>query len=76
MVSPPGTGKTLVAEILAVNEWVSSGKPSVYLVPYVALAEEKYDEFDMGYRLFISGNRYWKQRNLQIGRLQLRSMIR
>lgn len=46
MVSPPGTGKTLVAELISVNEWVSSGNPTVYLVPYVALAEEKYDEFD------------------------------
>ncbi|TKX83530.1 ski2-type helicase, partial [Halorubrum sp. SS5] len=41
MVSPPGTGKTLVAELISVNEWVSSGNPVVYLVPYVALAEEK-----------------------------------
>ncbi|WP_042662838.1 DEAD/DEAH box helicase [Haloferax sp. ATB1] len=46
MVSPPGTGKTLIAEIIAVNEWVSSGNPAVYLVPYVALAQEKYDDFD------------------------------
>lgn len=46
MVSPPGTGKTLVAELISVNEWVSSGNPVVYLVPYVALAEEKYYEFD------------------------------
>lgn len=46
MISPPGTGKTLVAELISVNEWVSSGNPVVYLVPYVALAEEKYDEFD------------------------------
>jgi len=46
MVSPPGTGKTLIAEIITVNEWVASGNPSVYLVPYVALAEEKYADFD------------------------------
>lgn len=46
MVSPPGTGKTLIAELITVNEWVSSGNPAVYLVPYVALAEEKYDDFD------------------------------
>lgn len=46
MVSPPGTGKTLVAELIAVNEWVSSGNPAVYLVPYVALAKEKYDDFE------------------------------
>lgn len=45
MVSPPGTGKTLIAEMIAVNEWVTSGNPAVYLVPYVALAEEKYDDF-------------------------------
>jgi helicase len=46
MVSPPGTGKTLIAEIITVNEWVTSGNPSVYLVPYVALAEEKYADFE------------------------------
>lgn len=46
MVSPPGTGKTLISEIIAVHEWQQSLSPSVYLVPYVSLAEEKYSEFD------------------------------
>ena len=41
MVSSPGIGKTHIAEIIAVNEWVSSGNPAVSLVPYVALAQEK-----------------------------------
>lgn len=46
LVSPPGTGKTLVAEIVTVNEWIENMRPSLYLVPYTSLAEEKYQEFD------------------------------
>ena len=46
LVSPPGTGKTLVAEIITVNEWIENMRPSLYLVPYTSLAEEKYREFD------------------------------
>lgn len=46
MVSPPGTGKTLIAELITINEWVASGDSAVYLVPYVALAKEKYDDFE------------------------------
>lgn len=46
VVSPPGTGKTLLAEMAMVHSWLNRLESAVYLVPYRALAEEKYEKFN------------------------------
>ncbi|NOX71509.1 MAG: DEAD/DEAH box helicase [Candidatus Micrarchaeota archaeon] len=48
VAAPTASGKTLVAELAAVNAFLS-GKKSVYIVPLKALASEKYEEFNEKY---------------------------
>ncbi|AAM02048.1 DUF5814 domain-containing protein [Methanopyrus kandleri] len=45
VVSPTGSGKTLVAELAGLTEVLREGRKMVYLVPLVALANQKHREF-------------------------------
>jgi len=47
--APSGSGKTLVGELCAVNNVFQKYGKSVYLVPFKALATEKYFQFKKGY---------------------------
>ena len=47
--SPTASGKTLIAELAAVKTILKKRKKVVYLVPLVALANEKYSEFKKKY---------------------------
>ena len=49
VVSATSSGKTLVGELAGVNKALN-GKPLVFLVPLVALANQKYDEFSKKYK--------------------------
>ncbi len=50
--APSGSGKTLIGEICAANNVFQNFGKSVYLVPYKALATEKYFHFKKGYGRF------------------------
>ncbi|MFX1313325.1 MAG: DEAD/DEAH box helicase [Promethearchaeota archaeon] len=50
--APSGSGKTLIGEICAVNNIFQNFGKSIYLVPYKALATEKYFHFKKGYSRF------------------------
>ncbi|MFW9873338.1 MAG: DEAD/DEAH box helicase [Candidatus Thorarchaeota archaeon] len=47
--APSGSGKTLIGELCAVNNVFQKFGKSVYLVPFKALATEKYFHFKKGY---------------------------
>ena len=47
--APTASGKTFVAELAAVNTILNKKEKAVYMVPLVALANEKYDEFKKKY---------------------------
>ena len=50
--APSGSGKTLIGEICAVNNVFQKFGKSIYLVPYKALATEKYIHFKRSYERF------------------------
>ena len=50
--SPSGSGKTLIGEICAVNNIFQNFGKSTYLVPFKALATEKYFHFKKSYERF------------------------
>ncbi|MFX1593307.1 MAG: DEAD/DEAH box helicase, partial [Promethearchaeota archaeon] len=50
--APSGSGKTLIGEVCAVNNVFQNFGKSVYLVPYKALATEKYTHFKKSYSRF------------------------
>jgi len=50
--APSGSGKTLIGEISAVNNVFQKFGKSIYLVPYKALATEKYIHFKKRYERF------------------------
>ena len=50
--APSGSGKTLIGEISAVNNVFQKFGKSIYLVPYKALATEKYVHFKKSYERF------------------------
>ncbi|HEC40930.1 MAG TPA: DEAD/DEAH box helicase [bacterium] len=49
VVAPSGSGKTLIGELCAVNNVFQKYGKSVYLVPFKALATEKYSHFKNSY---------------------------
>ncbi|MHA2132176.1 MAG: DEAD/DEAH box helicase [Promethearchaeota archaeon] len=49
--APSGSGKTLIGEICAINNVFQEYGKSVYLVPFKALATEKYFHFKNTYNL-------------------------
>jgi len=50
--APSGSGKTLIGEICAVNNVFQKFGKSIYLVPFKALATEKYVHFKKSYERF------------------------
>jgi len=50
--APSGSGKTLIGELCAVNNIFQNFGKSIYLVPYKALATEKYTHFKRSYSRF------------------------
>ncbi|MFX1594834.1 MAG: DEAD/DEAH box helicase [Promethearchaeota archaeon] len=50
--APSGSGKTLIGEVCAINNVFQNFGKSVYLVPYKALATEKYFHFKKSYERF------------------------
>ncbi|MFX1446466.1 MAG: DEAD/DEAH box helicase, partial [Promethearchaeota archaeon] len=50
--APSGSGKTLIGELCAVHNVFQCFGKSVYLVPYKALATEKYSHFKKNYNRF------------------------
>ncbi|MFX1419971.1 MAG: DEAD/DEAH box helicase [Promethearchaeota archaeon] len=50
--APSGSGKTLIGEVCAINNVFQKFGKSVYLVPYKALATEKYTHFKKSYSRF------------------------
>ncbi|MFW9901416.1 MAG: DEAD/DEAH box helicase, partial [Candidatus Thorarchaeota archaeon] len=50
--SPSGSGKTLIGEICAINNVFQKFGKSIYLVPFKALATEKYFHFKKAYERF------------------------
>lgn len=50
--APSGSGKTLIGEVCAVNNVLQKFGKSVYLVPFKALATEKYFHFKKNYARF------------------------
>ena len=50
--APSGSGKTLIGEVCAVNNVFQRFGKSIYLVPYKALATEKYFHFKKSYERF------------------------
>jgi helicase len=50
--TPSGSGKTLIGEICAINNVFQKFGKSIYLVPYKALATEKYTHFKRNYSKF------------------------
>jgi helicase len=50
--APSGSGKTLIGEVCAVNNVFQKFGKSIYLVPYKALATEKYFHFKKSYERF------------------------
>ena len=53
IVAPTGSGKTLIAEVLAVNEILTSNSKVLYLTPYKALAEEIANTFRRRYPIRV-----------------------
>ncbi|MGA3198983.1 MAG: DUF5814 domain-containing protein [Halobacteriota archaeon] len=49
VVSATATGKTLIGELAGVNNLLSGGGKLLFVVPLVALANQKYDDFDDRY---------------------------
>ena len=49
VAAPTASGKTFVAELAALNTILNQKRKAVYLVPLVALASEKYQEFKERY---------------------------
>lgn len=47
MISTPGSGKTLVAELILLKSYLDTQDPSVYLVPFKALATQKHLDFNL-----------------------------
>ncbi len=50
--APSGSGKTLIGELCAVNNIFQNYGKSIYLVPFKALATEKYSHFKKGYERY------------------------
>jgi helicase len=50
--APSGSGKTLIGEVCAVNNVFQKFGKSIYLVPFKALATEKYVHFKKSYERF------------------------
>lgn len=50
--APSGSGKTLIGEVCAINNVFQNYGKSLYLVPYKALATEKYTHFKKSYSRF------------------------
>ena len=50
--APSGSGKTLIGEVCAINNVFQKFGKSIYLVPYKALATEKYSHFKKSYSRF------------------------
>ncbi|MFX0039581.1 MAG: DEAD/DEAH box helicase [Promethearchaeota archaeon] len=50
--APSGSGKTLIGEVCAINNIFQKFGKSIYLVPYKALATEKYTHFKKSYSRF------------------------
>ncbi len=50
--APSGSGKTLIGEVCAIHNIFQKFGKSVYLVPYKALATEKYSHFKKSYERF------------------------
>ncbi|MFW9971415.1 MAG: DEAD/DEAH box helicase, partial [Candidatus Odinarchaeota archaeon] len=50
--APSGSGKTLIGEVCAINNVFQKFGKSIYLVPYKALATEKYTHFKKHYSRF------------------------
>ncbi|MFX0135497.1 MAG: DEAD/DEAH box helicase, partial [Candidatus Hodarchaeota archaeon] len=50
--APSGSGKTLIGEVCAINNIFQKFGKSIYLVPYKALATEKYFHFKKSYSRF------------------------
>ena len=71
--APSGSGKTLIGEICAVNNVFQKFGKSIYLVPYKALATEKYVHFNHMDRNPLTPNEYQYQslRNFNIRRREL-----
>jgi helicase len=44
VIAPTSSGKTFLGEVLAVSQALN-GSRAIYLVPYKAIAEERYSEF-------------------------------
>ncbi|MFX1377902.1 MAG: DEAD/DEAH box helicase [Promethearchaeota archaeon] len=59
--APSGSGKTLIGELCAINNIFQKFGKSIYLVPYKALATEKYSHFKKSY------SRYGIKIELSIG---------
>ncbi|MFW9821002.1 MAG: DEAD/DEAH box helicase, partial [Candidatus Thorarchaeota archaeon] len=59
--APSGSGKTLIGELCAINNIFQKFGKSIYLVPYKALATEKYTHFKKSY------SRYGLKIELSIG---------
>ena len=49
IISSTGTGKTLIGEIAGINRALNGGGKFLFLVPLVALANQKYDSFKKHY---------------------------
>ncbi|MHA1380231.1 MAG: DEAD/DEAH box helicase [Candidatus Helarchaeota archaeon] len=49
ITAPSGSGKTLIGEIAAIQNVLENNKKSLFLVPYKALAYEKYEDFNVKY---------------------------
>ncbi len=47
--TPTASGKTLVAEMAAINKILNNDGKTIYLVPLIALANEKYKDFKRKY---------------------------
>ncbi len=71
VVSPTGSGKTLVAELAGLTRVLEEGKKMVYLVPLVALANQKFREFREKY-----GERLNVGVRLQVGATRLKEFSR
>ena len=49
IVSSTGTGKTLIGELCGINKIMNNKKKMLYIVPLVALANQKYEQFKERY---------------------------
>ncbi len=50
VAAPTASGKTLIAEMAALQSFLTKGGKTIYLVPLRALAREKYEDFSKKYR--------------------------